>query len=199
MSTKNTPVKIKNLYINSIAILILLNFLFSFSCSASDMNLKTLLNNIKYKHNWIINCEKNTCNLSSAHKPPFPYTANSEVVFTVNVEKNSSFSSLEKLIEYEVEGIKQSATIAPYMEEDYKPNSDNMVVLIKKIADKDVGFIKYRMNYDGPLAFSVTHHMMMNSDSIIYTHLIVVFAAHQDEVQADQTLILKTLADAFAK
>ena len=34
--------------------------------------------------------------------------------------------------------------------------------------------------------------MMMNSNSIIYTHLIVTFAAHHDEVQADQIQILKT-------
>lgn len=135
--------------------------------------------------------------LVSTYPAPVPFSMNGapEATLDMSAEKRSpGMSTLADIVKGEVAGIRKQLQIADYDEKDGKKPVDGIATWYETINGNRVAFIKYRVAgvIGGPsiVPITVIHSILFHGDDVYYTHLMVRFAEHQDEVRHDQLVLV---------
>lgn len=170
------------------------------SCHVDNIvQITDAISRLEYNSRWGGICDQAVCFFRSAYKSPPPFHLNNEreagLVVQVTLKKPSD--TLEKIVTHEVAGIRKTLELADYLEEDGHTPQDNIAVYSMKLDGRDVAFIKYRVigteGKRAPMPFTVMHGLVAGTNQIGFVHLQTYFSGHQEEIRADQLLIMKEL------
>ena len=170
------------------------------STALADVDLTGLVEGVALQHKWTGKCEATGCTFKSAYQPPFPFDyAKHEAILMVSLAPLSKPTTLNAALQKEIAGIREDEFLDEYAENDYQDAVEDRIAAFKeKILGKVIGFIKYRSrgpkdSKHTPNVFTVIHSVEVTPSTVAYTHLLTFFAAHQDEVRADQQTLIRAL------
>lgn len=144
--------------------------------------------------------------LLSTYPAPVPFSLNGgpEASLGVDVAMLSPDENrLSDIVAHEVADLRKTVVLAEYMEQDGRKPDHGIAVWYETIAGTRVAFIKYRGRgvVGGPTRLPCTaiHTIFVKSNRVVFTHLIVIFAGHQDEDRRDQRRIVRTMIETAPK
>ncbi|XHF07685.1 hypothetical protein NR798_33010 [Archangium gephyra] len=170
------------------------------SCHVDNIvQITDAVSRLEYNSKWQRICDQAVCFFQSAYKSPPPFHLNNEreASLAVQVTPKKPSDTLEKIVAHEVADIRKTLELVDYLEEDGHTPQDNIAVYSMKLDGRDVAFIKYRVigteGKRAPMPFTVIHGLVAGTNQIGFVHLQTYFAGHQEQVRADQLLIMKEL------
>jgi len=135
--------------------------------------------------------------LDSTYPAPAPFSMNGdpEATLEMSADKVSpGYDTLEKIVPGEMTDIRKQIQIADYEEQDGKKPVNGIATWYETIDGTRVAFIKYRaggvVGQAPILPMTVIHSILIRGKTIFFTHLIVRFGEHQDEVRHDQRVLI---------
>jgi hypothetical protein len=162
----------------------------------------TAPDDLELKHDWKIEEAKDGTgvNYTSRHAapPPFSYNQEPEALLAVESEKVSGRArSLSEVVNSEIKQIRTGLLIGDYLEDDGHKPQNGIATWVEDIDGQQVAFIKYRVigvKREGrTMPRSVIHAILIKNGKINFVHLTVLFAAHQDEMRADQMRLVRSI------
>lgn len=150
------------------------------------------------QHKWKVAREDGEFTLVSKYPAPVPFGTHGEPEATLAMTAEAvppGMDTLEKVVASEIGDIRQQLHIADYAQEDGQKPVQGIATWYETIDGTRVAFIKYRadgiVGKDRVLPLTAIHSVVVRGDRIFFTHLIVRFAGHQDEVRHDQRFLIR--------
>lgn len=144
--------------------------------------------------------------LISNHPAPVPFSMSGEPEARLGMDAaiiQPGKQSLEEIVAEEVRDIRKELQIADYEEEDGRKPVDGIATWYETMDGTRVAFIKYRamglVGKPAGLPKTAIHSVLIRGNRVFYTHLIVLFAGHQDEVRHDQRVVIRSTITAPIK
>jgi hypothetical protein len=141
--------------------------------------------------------------LVSNYAAPVPFSTTGEPEATLGMDAEvvaPGKKSLEEIVADEVREIRKELQIAEYDEDDGKKPVDGIATWYETIDGTRVAFIKYRAigvaGQTPGLPRTAIHSILIRGDRVFFTHLIVLYAGHQDEVRHDQRVVIHSMITA---
>lgn len=155
------------------------------------------------QHDWKEERHGSEINLISNHPAPVPFSMSGEPEATLGMEAAilpPGTRTLEEIVADEVKDIRKDLLLDDYEEDDGHKPVDGIATWYETIAGTRVAFIKYRavgvVGKPPGLARTAIHSILIRGDRIMFTHLIVLYAGHQDEVRHDQRVVIRSMITA---
>lgn len=153
-------------------------------------------------HDWREVQKGGEITLISNHPAPVPFSTDGQPEATLGMDAaviTPGKDTLESVVANEVRQIREQLLIADYEEEDGKKPVKGIAVWYETIEGTRVAFIKYRVagviGKEPGLPLTAIHSLHIKGNKVFYTHLIVRFAGHQDEVRHDQRFIISSMIE----
>ncbi|MFO1519051.1 MAG: hypothetical protein U1F57_05245 [bacterium] len=167
-------------------------------------DLKKTIDSVHFKHPWKVQPFFDSYELISTFKAPVPFSMKGEPEANIIIGIPSDKAHLKdvkmaKILEEATQGLRKDLRITEYLETDGKP-VDNIVSSVEKIDGEEVGILKFRSlgeKSDPPgMPQSVRQVYFVKDGQLYNLTLLVLFAAHQNDVRADQMELVKALLKA---
>lgn len=158
------------------------------------------------QHDWREVQKGGEITLISNYPAPVPFSTDGQPEATLGMEAEvitPGKDTLESVVTNEVRQIREQLLIADYAEQDGKKPDKGIAVWYETIEGTRVAFIKYRVagivGKPPVLPLSVIHSLFIKGNKVFYTHLVVRYAGHQDEVRHDQRFIIRGMIESMDK
>lgn len=156
-----------------------------------------------FRHDWSF--EDDGTRLVSNHRAPFPFSTSGEpeatLVMQVVRPSSDKPQSLTGIVQGELKSIREELKLADYQEADGHKPEKNVATWYEEVAGTRVAFIRYRVAGTAermlPTPRTITHAIAVKGGYTLFFHLTVLFAAHQDEVRADQRKMMELVLPKF--
>lgn len=140
--------------------------------------------------------------LASTYRAPAPFSMTGEPEATLAVDVaiiSPGEDTLEGIVANEVSKLRKTVLLAEYMEEDGRKSVHGIATWYETIEGTRVAFIKYRgrgvIGEPAGLPRTAIHTIFIKTNRVVFTHLIVLFAGHQDEDRRDQRRLVRTMIE----
>lgn len=144
--------------------------------------------------------------LISKYPAPVPFSMTGQPEAILGMEAaiiGPGKDTLKSLVAGEVKDLRNTVLLDDYEEQDGKKPVKGIAVWYETIEGTQVAFIKYRgvgvVGKPPGLAMTAIHSLFIKGNRVFYTHLIVKYAGHQDEVRHDQRFIIRGMIESENK